>query len=97
MRNTIILLVALVALLSSCYKKSTSNRKNYYCIQNDSMWSTIPALNNPHYKVIKGNWDQYNQADIDFQIKLNTRMDTFYMGHDTLMEEFWTMSCTQLE
>ena len=96
MRRALLLLTAVIALVS-CEKKSTSNRKNFSCVKNDSLYSNIPVLNNQHFKVIAVNYDQVNEQYLNFLVKENTKMDTLYFKHDTLELEFWTMACTQIE
>ncbi len=96
MKIPILLLLAFIS-LASCYKKSTADQKNYYCVKNDSLVSTIPVLSNPHYRVIAGNYDNVNQANIDFMVKSFPYMDTFFNRHDTLSVEYWTMTCDQIE
>ena len=96
MKRTILVLVAIIA-MTSCYKKSTSDQRIFYCVQNDSMVSTIPVLSNPHYKVISGYWDNVNQSRMDFVMKDFAHKDTIWNRHDTLDVEYWTMTCDQVE
>lgn len=97
MNRALLLLTAIIIILASCYKKSTSNQKNWYCVRNDSLVSNKPALKNDHYKVIQVNYDAVNENYIKFLITKYTYMDTLFFRNDTLETEYWTMGCTQME
>ncbi len=96
MKKALILLTSIVC-LGSCQKSSTNHTKNYFCTRNDSVYSNIPVYNNPHYKSNSGNYDQYSDAQYQFLLKTMTYVDTMIYSHDTLVQEFWTISCTEID
>jgi hypothetical protein len=91
------LTIVAVALYFGACKKEHERKGCFYCVTNDSMYSNIPTLNNPHFKKI-GNLDtsdrcQFTKSMIDNWVKQNTFVDTYYHSHDTLMLEYHTMMC----
>ncbi len=96
MTKAILPLIALFA-FASCLKKSTSDQKNWYCERYDSTVSNVPALSFNGMKVKKENYNAVNENYIKFMIKENTRLDTSFFRNDTLVVEYWTMGCTQIE
>lgn len=98
MTKTLLLLTAILGLSSSaCLKKSTDQQKNWYCEQYDSVVSNIPPLSFKGMKVTKLNYNDVNESRIKFIIKENTRKDTVFSRNDTLIEDYRTMGCTQIE
>ena len=77
---------------SACLKKKTLSHC-YSCVARDSLYSNIPALINANYKVITGMHCNMNDGQVKKMILDNTYTDTLYFKHDTLKQEFWTMTC----
>ena len=96
MKRTLILITPII-LLAACLKKSTSSQHTYFCNKNDSLYSNIPKLANPHYKIDTGYYNQYSDAQIKFLVKNNTKTDTLYFKNDTLEQEYWTITCSLVE
>jgi hypothetical protein len=95
MKSAFFLLLIPIILLASCEKKSTSDRHCYLCSINDSVSSTIPALNKAHTKDTVGNYCDLSQAQELFMVREKTRMDTSFARNDTISREFWTITCQQ--
>jgi len=92
MKKCLLLLIP-VLVIAACQKKSSSNQHCYYCSINDSVVSTIPALNIAHTKDTTGMYCDLNPAQEQFMILEKTRMDTGFLRNDTFSRDYWTMTC----
>jgi hypothetical protein len=92
MKQTLFLIAAVVIAATACTKKSTPVNC-WACVSHDSVTSNIPALANPHYKTESGLTCQRTEAQKDFYVKENTKVDTLLFRNDTLVEEHLTMDC----
>jgi hypothetical protein len=96
MKYTLLFLfvIALAGSLSlpSC-KKKVSDKHCYTCTDIDSVYSNIPALSNPHYKVVEGNHCEFTDWMANTWIRQHTFVDTLYSKNDTLELRFHSSSC----
>ena len=97
MKHTLFLILAIAIFTVACTKKST-HVNCYACAANDSLFSNIPVLVNPHYDPshipMSGLDCQLTEAQKNFYVLENTKVDTLYFKNDTLEVEHWTMDCT---
>lgn len=92
----ILIVAVLVSLIAwSCTKKQTNQSHCWSCIQNDSLVSNYAALSNSHYKKLWSFHCNMNEGQAAFFVKTNTYTDTLSLMHDTLLQEYWVMSCTR--
>ena len=81
-------------LFASCKKSQKPDQQNCYtCTRTDSVTSNIPKLAKPHYSSEVGHICSYTEAQKNFYVKTNSKVDTLYFSNDTLELNHFVMTC----